>query len=120
MIDGIGMDMIEVDRVLKACQRDAFLNRYYTEAERELIWEDRKKAAGNFAVKEAVVKVFGTGFRDIAPIEIEVLRDTLGCPYVNLYGKAKEKFQERGYVKIHVTITNTKEFASAVAIGERV
>ena len=36
--------------------------------------------AGDFAVKEAVAKVFGTGFRDFMPGDIEVLRDELGSP----------------------------------------
>ena len=36
------------------------------------------KAAGNFAVKEAVAKVFASGFRGFRPIDIEVLRDDLG------------------------------------------
>lgn len=118
MIAGIGMDMIEIHRVVRACEREAFLKKYFTEAERELIAVDLKRAADNFAVKEAVSKMFGTGFREISPIEIECLRDKLGKPYVNLYGKAVEHKRLLSIDKIYVTITNTRELSAAVAVGE--
>lgn len=118
MIAGIGMDMIEIHRVIKACERERFLKKYFTEAERELILKDLKKAADNFAVKEAVAKMFGTGFREISPAEIECLRDRLGKPYVNLYGKAEEYKNALSIDQIYVTITNTRELSAAVAVGE--
>lgn len=118
MITGIGVDLIEISRVLKACQKEGFLKRCYTEREIELFKADRKKAADNFAVKEAVAKLLGTGFRGFSPIDIEVLRDTQGKPYVNLFGEAKELAAHQGIDKIHVSITNTKELANAFAVGE--
>ena len=57
------------------------------------------RLAGNFAVKEAVAKVFGTGFRTFGPREIEVLRDELGKPHVMLYGKAEETAKRLGNQK---------------------
>ena len=120
MIVGIGTDLIEISRVTKACERKVFLKRIYTDAEAELIASDIKKASGNFAVKEAVAKMFGTGFLGCEPREIEVLRDDLGRPYVNLYGKALELAKNKAVHNIHVTITNTREYASAFVVGERV
>ena len=52
------------------------------------------------------------------PIDIEVLRDGLGKPYVRLYGGALARFQEMGLQRIEVSITNTKEWAMAFAVGE--
>lgn len=118
MIYGIGNDIIELNRVIKACECKRFIERIFTDNEAELIKTDKKKAAGNFAVKEAVSKVFGTGFYMISPRDIEVLRDEKGRPYVNLYGGAKIAAAERGITNIHVTISNTKEYVSAVAVGE--
>ncbi|HEX3021779.1 MAG TPA: holo-ACP synthase [Lachnospiraceae bacterium] len=118
MIIGIGTDLIEIDRVVKACEKRHFLEKCFTEKEIVLIEQDRRRAADNFAVKEAVSKVFGTGFGCMQPIEIEVLRDNLGCPYVNLYGKALEMAKKRQVHKIHVSITNTKKYANAFAVGE--
>ena len=118
MIAGVGVDLIEVARVTKACENESFLKRYFTEQEIELILKDVKKAADNFAVKEAVAKVLGTGFNSFFPIDIEVLRTPEGKPYVNLGGKAKELAMEKGITAIHVSISNTKEFANAFAVGE--
>lgn len=118
MITGIGVDLIEINRVLRACGREAFLKRCYTEPEQELIRSDLKKAADNFAVKEAVAKMLGTGFRTFSPIDIEVLRNAEGKPYVNLYGGAGELAKAQGVLRIHVSITNTKDYANAFVVGE--
>jgi holo-[acyl-carrier protein] synthase len=118
MIIGIGTDLIEINRVVKACEKVAFQTKCFTTKELELAVMNKQKLADNFAVKEAVSKMFGTGFRSIKPIEIEVLRDSLGKPYVNLYGSALEISKSLAISKIFVTITNTKEYASAVVVGE--
>lgn len=118
MIVGIGTDLVEIERVSKACQNPRFLQKYFTENEILLIQKDQRKAASNFAVKEAVSKVLGTGFGPIAPIEIETLRTEHGKPYVLLYGKAKERADELSIARIHVSITNTKALASVFVIGE--
>lgn len=118
MIVGIGTDMVEVDRIEKACKNIHFLERVFTEKECELGKNSIQSLAGNFAVKESVVKAFGTGFRGIEFQEIEVLRDLLGKPYIVLYGKAEEKQKELGISKLHVSITNTKQYAMAFVVGE--
>ena len=118
MITGIGVDLIEVNRVLKACEKDNFLNKIFTKKEIELIEMDKGKAADNFAVKEAVSKMFGTGFREVKPIEIEVLRDNLGKPYVNLYGNTAAIAKNQKITAIHVSISNTKEYSNAFVVGE--
>ncbi|NLC18687.1 MAG: holo-ACP synthase [Clostridiales bacterium] len=120
MITGIGVDLIEVSRVVKACEKEGFLTRCFTEKERDLIKSNIKMAADNFAVKEAVAKMLGTGFSGFGPIDIEVLRDEAGKPYVNLFGKAARLANEQGVSKIHVSISNTKEYANAFAVGESV
>lgn len=118
MILGIGIDLIETERIKKACEKEAFLIRYFTLEERALIEKHPEAAAGNFAVKEAVVKAFHTGFRGISPEEIEVLRDKLGCPFVCLYGGAKRRAEVMGVEKIHVSVTNTKMYAAAYVVAE--
>lgn len=120
LIAGIGVDLIEVDRISKACEKDGFLKRCFTGEEIKLIGSKWEKAAGNFAVKEAVVKMLGTGFRGIGLKDIEVLRDELGKPYVNLYGKAEKLAKDKGISTIHVSITNTKDYANAFVVGEKI
>ena len=69
-------------------------------------------------MKEAVAKAMGTGFLGFKIREIEVLRDELGKPYVNLYGNAKLKQEELGIKAFFVSISDTKEYVSAVAVAE--
>lgn len=118
MILGIGTDMIEIERMEKACKKDAFLRRTFTGEECRQAKGNPSRLAGNFAVKEAVAKVFGTGFRTFMPGDVEVLRDDLGKPYVILYGGAQKLASEMGIVKIWVSITNTNDVAMAFAVGE--
>lgn len=118
MITGIGIDLIEIDRVKKACEKEAFLTRYFTKNELELMKGNIISLAGNFAVKESVSKVFGTGFDGFMPIDIEVLRDDRGKPFVNLYEGAQMIADTLEIKQIHVSISNTKTHVTAIAIGE--
>ena len=118
MIYGIGTDLIEVARVKKAYEKESFRKKIYTEQEQALIAENAQRAAGNFAVKEAVVKAFGTGFGAISAIDIEVLREASGKPYVVLHGPAKEQARKAKILQIHVSISNTKEHAIGYAVME--
>ena len=119
MILGIGNDLIEIERIEKACEKQAFLMRCYTREEIELCKGKASMLAGNFAVKESVAKAFGTGFRTFETTDIEVLRDELGKPYVKLYGGAKKQYDMMEATSIHVSITNTKEYAAAMAVLEK-
>ena len=119
MIVGIGNDIIEISRVKKACEKEAFLLRYYTDNELVFATGNSSSLAGNYAVKEAVSKCFGTGFRGFGPKDIEVLRDNLGKPYVNLYNGAQKLASSLKINHIHITISNTKDYVSAVAVAER-
>ena len=118
MVVAIGTDLIEIDRVSKACKKDTFKEKMFTQDEINLCKNNDVKFADNFAVKESVSKMLGTGFRDITPIEIEVLRDSLGKPYVNLYGRSLERSKELGITKILVTISNTKDYSLAFVVGQ--
>lgn len=119
MIAGIGVDLIEIDRISRACEKEGFLKRCFTEDEIKMIDRKWHRAAGNFAVKESVVKMLGTGFRGVALKDIEVLRDELGKPYVKLYGKAEELAKDKEITTIHVSITNTKDYANSFVVGEK-
>lgn len=118
MILGVGFDMVEIDRVEKACMRQAFSIRVYSLAELEECEGRAESLAGRFAAKEAVAKALGTGFLGIKPKEIETIRDELGKPVVKLYGEAERYFKELGGKKIHVSITHTNTTAAAVVILE--
>jgi holo-[acyl-carrier protein] synthase len=123
MIKGIGLDAVEIGRIEKLIDDPRFLAKIYTEAERELIRASgqlaAQRAAGNFAVKEAVAKAFGCGLSGCPPRCVEVLRNEQGAPVVMLSGEAKRKMEDWGIAAIWVSITNTRELAVAQAILEQ-
>ena len=118
MIYGIGNDIIEIERVMKACSKESFLKRVYTDSERREALTHRRRLAGDFAVKEAVSKALGTGFAGFAPSEIEVLRDEYGKPYVKLYDRAAALAEEAGISRIHVSISDISGLVCAFAVAE--
>ena len=118
MIYGIGTDLIEVERIKKAYEKESFRKKVYTEQEQQLIAENAQRAAGNFAVKESVVKAFGTGFGKISPTDIEVLREASGKPYVVLHNVAAKQAEEEHILQIHVSISNTKAYAVGYVVME--
>lgn len=107
-------------RIAAAIQRESFCKKVYTEQEREMARRRGKQEvsflAGNFASKEAVSKAFGTGIRGFTLNEVEILRDEKGKPYVNLYGNAKQMFEERFGKQIHISISNTEEHAISYVV----
>ncbi len=121
MILGVGTDIIEIERIKKAIERTPkFLEKTFTEKEIELFKSKAMKAesiAGNFAAKEAISKAIGRGFRGFAFNDLEVLRDELGKPIVNISDKVKE-FLEYEEVIFHISISHNKTCAIAFVTME--
>lgn len=120
MIIGIGNDVVEIKRFEKIKNIDMFEKKYYTGEEIAASGGSVSFFAANFSVKESVSKVFGTGIRNFNLKDIEVLRDELGKPYVNLYGNAKKIAKQKNINNILVSISDTNEYIFTVAIGENV
>ena len=118
MITGVGTDFLEISRIQKMLDRHQCMDKIFTKNELIYANDDAATLAGNFAVKEAVSKVFGTGFFGVEPYEIEVWRNEKGAPYVKLFGGAKELAKEQHIHQIHVSITNTDDYVQAFAVGE--
>lgn len=116
MIKGIGTDIIEISRIIKTIDKQSFLDRIFTKEEQKLYHGvNPQTLAGNFAAKEAVAKALGTGFAGCSPVEIEILRNDKGKPYVNLYGSAKDILSSIGG-QVYVSISHSKENAVAFAV----
>ncbi len=116
MIFGIGNDIAEVERVQKAVDKGGFCERFFTDSENEYFKHRNYSAqtiAANFAAKEAFSKALGTGIRGFALRDIEVLRDDMGKPYINLYNSLADL-----PYKVFVSLSHTREYASAVVILE--
>ncbi|HYF83719.1 MAG TPA: holo-ACP synthase [Clostridia bacterium] len=122
MIFGIGTDIIEIKRVEKAMLRSPkFIEKLFTEQELEYYKKKDMKAqhiAGGFSAKEAVLKSLGTGLRGFRWKDIEILRGTVGKPMVRFGGNVKQFIEDNGIGIIHVTISHSKDFATATAVAE--
>lgn len=119
-IFGIGTDIIEIERIQKAINKnERFLSRFFTE--REIDYFEKKAfkpntIAGNFCAKEAISKALGTGVRKFNLKDIEVLRDDLGKPIVMTHGKLSELCLDLEISEIMVSISHSKEYAIANCI----
>ena len=119
-----GIDLIEVKRLALAYSTfgERFLNRIYDHSEIKQFHAKSERAkpyylAKNFAAKEAVSKVLGTGFsKGIRPKDI-VIQRRYGGPKVELKGKAAKHAKEIGLEHISLSLTDTKSNAAAVATG---
>lgn len=124
MIIGIGTDIIEIQRIEKVINKTPrFYKTIYTEEERAYYAAGHRKVeslAGAFAAKEAVSKALGTGFRGFSPCDVEIRRNELGKPEVQLLGGAKQVADELGVDKIHLTISHCQGYAVAYVIVEGV
>jgi holo-[acyl-carrier protein] synthase len=121
LIKGIGIDLIEVNRVERSLGNQRFLDKVFTLEEQKMLAARKmnpQTAAGSFAAKEAVAKALGTGFGYVGWTEIEILRQETGRPYVVLYGSALKVYQTLGCNHIWISITHTKEYAAAKVILE--
>ncbi|MDP4146380.1 MAG: holo-ACP synthase [Bacillota bacterium] len=122
MIVGIGVDIIEIERIKEAIERNAsFINKVFTQNEIEYLKSRNFRpeyAAGRFAAKEAISKAIGTGFRHFNFRDIEIDRTALGKPIVVLKGKAKQFAQKRGKYKMHISISHDRNKAIAYAVME--
>ena len=121
MIIGIGTDIIEINRIEKVIKRtSSFIEKSFTNNEIEYFKLKGLKGnviAGNFAAKEAISKAIGTGFRGFGLKDIEVLRDELGKPVVNLSDKIYKLLDIKEF-NMHVSISHSKENAIAYAVME--
>jgi len=122
MVLGIGCDIVEIKSIEKSIDKEAFLSKYFSEKEIELIKSRGKiaaqTAAGNFCAKEAVAKALGCGLGAISVKNIEILRNTDGAPYVILHGNGLAEFEKLGGSKIFLSISHSKESAVAYALLE--
>lgn len=121
MIKGIGVDILDISRMAKVIMQTQFVLRVFTEKERAYAFSCSRTPevfAGIFCAKEAVVKALGTGFAGMRFHDIEVLHDSAGKPYIELYGAANERMAALRGVSIFVSISHTKVLSIAQVIIE--
>jgi holo-[acyl-carrier protein] synthase len=122
MILGVGIDLIEVERIKSSYARfgERFVNRILHPAEIAYCLSHREPApflAARFAAKEAISKAFGTGIgAQLSWLDMEVRRKESGEPYVVLHGGGLKLLEERKARTVWLSLSHTQAHATAVAI----
>lgn len=124
MIAGLGIDMVEVERVAAKIDKESGF-RELVFSRREINYCETKKNkfehyAARFAAKEAFYKAMGTGWMNETSFnEIEVINDHKGKPELVLLGKTSEIISRTGIRNIFVSLSHLKTMAIAVVIIEK-
>jgi holo-[acyl-carrier protein] synthase len=123
VIKGIGIDIVEVNRIERAIQRrKRFTQRVFTDIERDYCLSRHRPHlhfAARFAAKEAAVKALGTGMGGVKWTDFEVRRDKWGRPFLKLTGAAAELARVKGICDIFISLSHSREsaIAQAIAVG---
>ncbi len=122
MVVGVGVDVVEVERVERAIRRwgEAFLTRVYTPSERErgAGRAGVARLAARFAAKEAVMKALGVGWGRLRFCDIEILSEGSGRPVARLHGGAAQAALAAGVHAVHLSLSHARGYAAAVAVVE--
>lgn len=114
-----GVDLVEIERFQATLDRhgNRFLERVFTEAEREEACNQTASLAARFAAKEAVAKALGTGIGPVGWREIEIRRGSARQPVLMLHGAAARLAAELGLTEWSISLSHTHEMAVAVAFA---
>ena len=123
-IFGIGVDMVEVERIQHSLDRfgERFLRRVFTEGEiaycQSMKFPARHLAA-RFAAKEAVSKAFGTGIgKAMGWRDIDVHKKESGEPFLIFHDGAASLAKERSVKSALITLSHTDHHAIAMNVLE--
>jgi holo-[acyl-carrier protein] synthase len=122
MIAGIGIDIVDIERIRVLHQRhgERFLHRVFSPGEVAFCMQRIDPSAclaARFAAKEAFLKAIGIGkSRGLNFHEVKV--GGAGRPQIELSGKAKDLADEIGIKGIHVSLSHERDHAIAMVIVE--
>lgn len=118
MIKGVGIDIIEIDRVKDAVEKygEKFLEKIYTPFEISYCRKRKEykipELAVRFAAKEAYSKAIGTGIsgfgrnnQGIKWTDVEVRNNELGKPHIAMNGKI--------FKNVHISLSHSRDYAVA-------
>ena len=120
---GIGVDIIQNNRIKNSIKNHRFKERIYSSNELKLSASSKNKIgyfSKRFAAKEAFAKAMGTGIRNNLDYrDIEVINDKLGKPYYVKSRKItkiiKKKFKVRNF-SCFLSISDEKDYSTAFTI----
>ncbi len=121
MISGIGIDIIEIERIKESYTKhgEKFLTRLFTPAEQayfKTFNDPLPIIAGRWAAKEAIAKALGSGFGEkLYFTEIEIINNKAGKPEVTLSPRCQAIFDDPS---ILLSISHCNSHATATALTQ--
>lgn len=118
MIDGVGIDSIEIKRVANKCKsaNSRFVEKMFTEHERRRSAQKKvhpyEHLAACFAAREAFFKATQIWYRRS---EVSVAQEPSGKPYYVLSERVQAELGSR---KVHLSLTHDSTTAQAICICE--
>jgi holo-[acyl-carrier protein] synthase len=124
MIAGLGIDVVEIERIRRARERHGarFLEKVFTPGELAVCLKRAtpdEALAARFAAKEAAMKALGSGWGEgVGWQDIEIESQPGGAPLLRLHGGAASLAQKLGAKTFWVSLTHAKNTAAAVVALE--
>ncbi|MFW6190014.1 MAG: holo-ACP synthase [Planctomycetota bacterium] len=124
MIVGIGVDVVEVERIAAALEHhgDRFVQRIFTPEEADYCRRSARppeRFATRFAAKEAALKALGVGWRrGLRLLDVMVSTDELGAPNIEFAGKVLQRSRRLGVERVHVSLSHGRTGAVAQVVLE--
>jgi len=118
MVSGIGIDMVNIERMDKLSPTTLRRLFHPLEVEQAMALPEHARSdflAGRFAAKEALGKALGTGLGGIAPSDIWVVTQESGAPKLCLQGKVQALVGNR---TMFLSISHDRPMACAVVVLE--
>lgn len=126
MIAGVGMDLVDIERVdrMLVAKGDRMLERLFTASEVAYARERARPAmhlAARLAAKEAAFKALAGSneARLIGWREVEVIPRAGQAPTLSFTGRAEDRYRELEIRHVWLSITHTATTAAAVVVLER-
>lgn len=122
MIQGIGVDLIEIERIRGSIEEfgETFLRKIFTDEEIAYCRSRKNPVqhfAARFAAKEAVSKALSTGWSgEFEWKNIEVSNELSGKPLIVLHGKTAEVLDKS---VVHISLSHSDTAVAAFALIEK-
>jgi holo-[acyl-carrier protein] synthase len=121
LITGIGVDIVEIQRINRWQKMPGLLERYFHPLELDASLSKSSAVhslAARFAAKEAFGKALGTGLAGIALKDIMVINHNNGRPEIRVYNTALAALKKNGANRVHISLTHEKKNAAAMVVLE--
>jgi holo-[acyl-carrier protein] synthase len=121
-IVGIGVDLVDVDRVKRMIsRRKTFVQRVFTPD--EIAYCERQAApaecyAARWAAREACRKALG-GIREMRWQDVWVERAPTGAPRLTLIGSSRARMEALGATEVLLALTHERRMAAAFCVAVR-